>query len=171
MNKIGINQCKDILDSFAWDSTGYEESAGIRAREREDSHVFYFRDWFNIVTGKGLRAGRCFRIYENSFSRKWTILDEYANVSFSEAWDEDFAGRYERCKHGERIRKAEEKRLLLEQIEKEQLIAKEVKKYTNLGKEYNQTSLYDTIQDCLDNGEELIVEPSKLLKTLSYFES
>lgn len=81
MNKIGEKQCKDILSSFAWDSTGYEESSDIRAREREDSHIFYFRDWFNIVTDRGLREGRCFRIYENSFSRKRNKFDEDGCVS------------------------------------------------------------------------------------------
>ena len=81
MNKIGENQCKDILSSFAWDSTGYEESSGIRAREREDSHIWYFRDWFNIVTDRGLREGRCFRIYQNSFSEKRNKFDEDGEVS------------------------------------------------------------------------------------------
>lgn len=81
MNIIGEKQCEDILSSFAWDSTGYEESSGIRARERKDSHIFYFRDWFNIVTARGLREGRCFRIYENSFSRKRNKFDEDGCVS------------------------------------------------------------------------------------------
>jgi len=81
MNYIGQRQCEDILSSFAWDSTGYEESSGIKARERKDSHVFYFRDWFNIVTDRGLREGRCFRIYENSFSRKRNKFDEPGCVS------------------------------------------------------------------------------------------
>lgn len=81
MNYIGQRQCEDILNSFAWDSTGYEESAGIRAREREDSHVFYFRDWFNIVTARGLRKGRCYRIYQNSFSEKRDKFDEDGCVS------------------------------------------------------------------------------------------
>lgn len=81
MNYIGQRQCEDILNSFAWDSTGYEESAGIRAREREDSHVFYLRDWFNIVTARGLRKGRCYRIYQNSFSEKRDKFDEDGCVS------------------------------------------------------------------------------------------
>jgi hypothetical protein len=81
MNKIGKNQCQDILDSFAWDSTGYEESRGIRAREREDSHIFYFRDWFNIVTARGLREGRCFQNYKNSFSEKKNKFREPGCVS------------------------------------------------------------------------------------------
>lgn len=81
MNKIGENQCKDILDSFGWDSTGYEESSGVRAREREDSHIFYFRDWFNIVTARGLRAGRCYKIYENSFAPKRDLFTEDGIVS------------------------------------------------------------------------------------------
>lgn len=81
MNNIGEKQCEDILSSFAWDSTDHEESSGIRAREREDSHIFYFRDWFNIVTDRGLREGRCIHIHENSFSRKWTKMNEDGCVS------------------------------------------------------------------------------------------
>lgn len=81
MNIIGKNQCLDILNSFAWDSTGYEESSGVRAREREDSHVFYFRDWFNIVTERGLREARCFKIYQNGFAPKRTKFDEDGCVS------------------------------------------------------------------------------------------
>ena len=153
MNKIGENQCKDILSSFAWDSTGYEESPGIRARERKDSHIFYFRDWFNIVTVRGLREGRCFRIYQNSFSEKRDLFDENGNVSLGAmSWKGGPAGRFARIEYGERIRK---------EWEEKRLIAKQVKKYTNLGEEYNQTSLYDTIQECLDNGEDLLIEPTK----------
>jgi len=82
MNKIGENQCKDILDSFAWDSTGYEESSGIRAREREDSHVFYFRDWFNIVTKQGWIAERHrLRTYQRGFGPNINKIDEPGNVS------------------------------------------------------------------------------------------
>ena len=151
MNKIGINQCKDILDSFAWDSTGYEDCRGIRAREREDSHIFYFRDWFNIVTDRGLREGRCFKIYENSAPRD--LFVEYGNVSLcAKSWGEGIGGRIARCEYGDRMRK---------EWEEERLIAKEVKKCTNYGKEYNQNSLYDTVEDCLANGEDLLVEPSK----------
>ena len=142
MNKIGENQCKDILSSFAWDSTGYEDSPGIRARERKDSHVFYFRDWFNIVTDRGLREWYHFKPHFNSFSEKRDKFDE-DEVSLCakvrNMFDDD--------------RSAESSQ--------ERLIAKQVKKYTNLGEEYNQTSLYDTIQECLDNGEDLLIEPTK----------
>ena len=153
MNKIGINQCKDILSSFAWDSTGYEESAGIRAREREDSHIFYFRDWFNIVTARGLGEGRVYNIYQNSFAPKRTIFTEDGNVSLCAlSWEVDLDGRFARCKYGDRIRKEQEEK---------RLIAKEVKKCTNLGEDYNRESLYDTVEDCLANGEDLVIEPSK----------
>lgn len=81
MNKIGKKQNEDILDSFSWDSTGHEESNVIRKKERADSHIFYFRDWFNIMTARGLREGRCYRIYENSFSREISKFDEDGNVS------------------------------------------------------------------------------------------
>ena len=80
MNKIGENQCNDILNSFAWDSTGHKESRYIRALERQDSHIFYFRDWFNIMTGRGLQEGRIFRIYQNS-NRSRNLFDEYGRVS------------------------------------------------------------------------------------------
>ena len=144
MNKIGENQCKDILSSFAWDSTGYEDCPGIRAREREDSHVFYFRDWFNIVTDRGLREWYHFKPHFNSFSEKRDKFDEDGEVSLCakvrNMFDDDRSS---------------------ESSQKERLIAKQVKKYTNLGEEYNQTSLYDTIQECLDNGEDLLIEPTK----------
>lgn len=151
MNKIGENQCRDILGSFAWDSTGYEESSGIRAREREDSHVFYFRDWFNMVSDRGLREGRCFKIYENSVPRD--LFVEYGNVSLCEkAWDSGIAGRIARCEYGDRMRK---------EWEEKRLIAKQIKKQTYLGEEHARESLYDTIEECLASGEELIIDEGK----------
>ncbi|MBO5971082.1 MAG: hypothetical protein J6S14_21615 [Clostridia bacterium] len=81
MNKIGAGQCDDILDSFASDSSGLEETSNVRARERRDSHIFFFRDWYNIMTARGLREGRYFRIYENSFSRKRSRFDEAGRIS------------------------------------------------------------------------------------------
>ena len=82
MNKIGENNCKDILDSFAWDSTGYEESSGIRAREREDSHIWYFRDWFNIVSERGWKKeGLRLRTYQRGFAPKINKFDEPGNGS------------------------------------------------------------------------------------------
>ena len=151
MNKIGDNQCKDILDSFAWDSTGYDESPGIRARERKDSHVFYFRDWFNIVSDRGLREGRCFKIYENSVRRN--LFVEYGNVSLcAKSWDKAIAGRIARCEYGDRMRK---------EWEEKRLIAKQIKKQTYLGEEHARESLYDTIEECLANGEELVIAEGK----------
>lgn len=158
MNKIGINQCKDILDSFAWDSTGYEESSGVRAREREDSHIFYFRDWFNIVTARGLREGRCFNQNTNSFSCKRNKFDEDGDVSLCSKVRKVM---FDNCSAGSSQNKKAKSKSSAKSSKKERLIAKEVKKCTNLGKEYNQTSLYDTIEDCLQNGEHLIIEPSK----------
>ena len=81
MNKIGQSQVNDILDSFVSDSSGYQESNLIRARERRDSHIFYFRDWYKIVTKEGARESRGFKIYMNSFSWKRTRFDEYGRVS------------------------------------------------------------------------------------------
>ena len=146
MNKIGENQCKDILDSFAWDSTGYEESSGIRAREREDSHVFYFRDWFNIVTARGLREGRCFRIYENCGFRKRDLFDEPGIISLC-ARDLDDNG----------YRKVSENRS--NHVKK--TVKKQVKKQTYLGEEHARESLYDTIEECLESGEELVIAEGK----------
>jgi len=217
MNKIGENQCRDILDSFAWDSTGYKESAGIRAREREDSHIFYFRDWFNIVTGNGLREGRIMKIYQNTFGSR-TKNEEDANVILC-CNPFDFDTYYILCR--EKSREERKKRLLAEYyirgifspgyfdvqgykqcktyadtinfldnyedvdralvpkdlviyekdrhgelipkgvVKDERLIAKQVRRCTNLGEDYNRESLYDTVEDYLQNGEDLVIEPSK----------
>lgn len=82
MNKIGEKQIEDILNSFFWDSTGYPESSGIRAREREDSHIFYNRDWFNIVTAKGWREEtNRLRTYQRGFAPKLNKFDELGRVS------------------------------------------------------------------------------------------
>ena len=81
MNRIGAGQCDGILDSFAADSSGLEETSNVRARERRDSHIFYFRDWYNIMIARGLREGRYRRIYENSFSRKLSRFDESGRIS------------------------------------------------------------------------------------------
>ena len=81
MNKIGKEQCEDILNSFASDSAGMQETSNVRARERRDSHIFYFRDWYNILTVRGLQVSRCYRIYENSFSRKRNRFDEGGRIS------------------------------------------------------------------------------------------
>ena len=81
MNMIGSGQCDDILDSFAADSTGLEETSNVRARERRDSHIFFFRDWYNIMTARGLREGRRFLIYNNTFSGKKSIFNEPGRIS------------------------------------------------------------------------------------------
>ena len=81
MNKLCKKQCEDILDSFASDSSGLPETNYVRALERKDSHVFFFRDWYNIMTVRGLQESKCFRIYENSFSRKRNRFDEGGCIS------------------------------------------------------------------------------------------
>lgn len=43
----------------------------------------------------------------------------------------------------------------------ESLIQKDIKKHTDLGEEYNRTSFYDTIDECLIDGEDLIVDQTK----------
>ncbi len=233
MNKIGINQCKDILDSFAWDSTGHAESPGIKARERADSHIFYFRDWFNIVTDRGLRESKFFNQNKNSFSEKRNNFNEPGKVSLcildrerlaSLRWKEEpqfWAKLFNQLKYTREQRERslltyltnlnysnsllkkfldiyfyietyskeesaqflakcyeqnermfyEKQQLKANAVKKsesltkssieERLIAKAVKKRTNYGKEYNQNSLYDTVEDCLANGEDLVFEPSK----------
>ena len=45
--------------------------------------------------------------------------------------------------------------------EKERLIAKQIKTYTNLGEEYNRNSFVDTILECMENNEELLVDCTK----------
>lgn len=49
------------------------------------------------------------------------------------------------------------------QAENERLIAKDIKSHTNLGAEYNRTSFYDTIDECLMDGEDLIIDKTKSL--------
>lgn len=93
MNTIGENQCKDILDSFAWDSTGHEEDNITRKKERADSHIFFFRDWFNIMTLRGLSEGIVFRIYNNTFGSR-SKFEEDGNVSLC---DFDRQGYAEAC--------------------------------------------------------------------------
>ena len=41
------------------------------------------------------------------------------------------------------------------------LIKKEIKAHTDLGEEFNRTSFYDTISECIELGEDLIVDTSK----------
>ena len=144
MNKIAINQCLDILDSFAWDSTGYEESSDVRARERQDSHIFYFRDWFNIVTDKGLRDGRCFQIYKNSFSENMDKFREPGCVSLCIIEREMFKDdEPERRAIAEKEKQAEKKkRLQLKKLE-------------------NTESLLNTIEECLESGENIIFVKGK----------
>ena len=81
MNKIGEEQCEDILSSFGWDSTGHEETNITRKKERADSHIFFFRDWFNIMTARGLGEARGFKQYKNSFSEKRNKFSEDGDVS------------------------------------------------------------------------------------------
>lgn len=162
MNTIAKKQCLDILSSFAWDSTGYEESSGIRAREREDSHVFYFRDWFNIVTARGLREGRCYKIYQNGFAPKRDKFTEDGCVSLCAKTRDLFEVSED---HFEDSEDKEEKR---KQAEKEKLL--------QLKKLENTESLLDTIDECLQSGENLIFikgkeeDAQKLVDYFNYLE-
>ena len=214
MNEIGTKQCDDILNSFTWDSTGHPETNVVRKKERADSHIFFFRDWFNIMTARGLGAGRFYKIYDNTFGargkfeedgnvslcdfdrheyaeacspkrpkvdRKLFLADYYVYKNSAQYFDiegyKKLKTKQERIKF---LNKYEDMGMILVPkdlvvyekdeygvlvpkgvIKEERLIAKEVKKCTNYGEEYNQTSLYDTIEDCLANGENLVVEPSK----------
>ena len=81
MNTLCRKQCCDILGSFASDSSGLPETSSVRVRERRDSHIFYFRDWHNIRTPRGVQESRYYRIYENSFSRKRNRFDEGGRIS------------------------------------------------------------------------------------------
>ena len=78
---MNISQCEDILGSFDSDSTDLPETSRVRAKEWQDSHVFYFRDWLNIMTTRGLERSRFYRICENSFSRKRNRFDEPGQVA------------------------------------------------------------------------------------------
>lgn len=81
MNTIGCKQCDDVLNSFTWDSTGHPETNVTRKKERADSHIFYFRDWFNIMTARGLGEARCYKIYMNSFPGARGKFDEDGDIS------------------------------------------------------------------------------------------
>lgn len=183
MNTIAKNQCLDILSSFAWDSTGYEESSDIRAREREDSHIFYFRDWFNIVTDRGLREGRCFGIYRNGFAPKRDKFTEDGCVSLCwlsrEFLESDETREKRRIEAEERGMSAEERKRRAEkrkQAEEEKRKQAENEKLLQLKKLENTESLLDTIDECLQSGENLIFikgkeeDAQKLVDYFNYLE-
>lgn len=80
MNNLCKNRCMDILDSFKSDSTGRPNTSAVRAEEKHDSHIFYFEDWYSIITVEGLLDERYRKIYNNSFSEKRNLFDEPAHI-------------------------------------------------------------------------------------------
>ena len=81
MNYIAEVQCDDIQGSFGSDSTGLEESSEVRARERKDSHIFYFNHRYKIMTARGMQESRYYNTYENAFSKNRNYFDESCKVS------------------------------------------------------------------------------------------
>ena len=80
MNDLCKNRCMDILDSFKSDSTGRPNTSAVRVEERYDSHIYYFDDWYSIITVEGLLDERYRKIYNNSFSEKRNLFDEPAHI-------------------------------------------------------------------------------------------
>ena len=76
MNLIAKSLYTDVLSSFKSDSTGLKESSAVRAKEKKDSHIFYFKDLHKIMTGRVRTESRLSQNYQNSFSRRRSLRDE-----------------------------------------------------------------------------------------------
>lgn len=83
MNNIARRLSNDILNSFNSDSSGLLESSVVRAKEKKDSHIFYFRDRYKIMTFRARIESRLAKTYENAFSRKRSRWDEPGRVSLT----------------------------------------------------------------------------------------
>lgn len=76
MNLIAKSLCSDVLQSFKSDSSGLKESSAVRAMEKRDSHIFYFKDLHKIMTARVRAESRYYKTYQNAFSRRRSLLDE-----------------------------------------------------------------------------------------------
>lgn len=47
---------------------------------------------------------------------------------------------------------------IITKLQKLTLIQKDIKKHTDWGEEYNRESFYDTIEECLMNGDTLLID-------------
>lgn len=83
MNKIAKEKCENILASFRSDSSGLLESRAVRAKERMDSHIFYFQDLYKIITPRVRQESWYYRTYDNSFSKKRSLFDESGRGSLN----------------------------------------------------------------------------------------
>lgn len=68
INNIARRLSNDILNSFGSDSSGLLESSVVRAKEKKDSHIFYFRDRYKIMTVRARQESRWEKTYESAFS-------------------------------------------------------------------------------------------------------
>ena len=75
MNNLAKNQIEDIMNSFDVDSSGLLQTSVVRARERRMSHIFFFRDWYNIMTIQGLNLSRAYKIYDNTFGKRNVFIE------------------------------------------------------------------------------------------------
>lgn len=83
MNNIAKSLYKEVMGSFKSDSSNLEETRGVRAMERKDSHIFYFRDMHKVLSAKVLLEGRLYKLCENSFSRQINTIEERCKVSLN----------------------------------------------------------------------------------------
>jgi len=209
MNKIGENQVDDVLGSFEYDSAGQEESDVTRKKERQDSHIFLFRDYYNIRTYDGVLNTSFLEPQKNTFGcrKRWQeehvvslttfdrgafqklrsendkaqflvnffnreryskakreryIINYFAHQSFyNEEMMEEFLTKYFAI---ENYTKEERTRFSAKCYTNEQVASldtQELEKYTNLGEEYNMSSLIYTIEEHLESGEQLIIAEGK----------
>ena len=86
MIKTAKERSYDILRSFKSDSTNQPNTCKIRANELSDSPSAKYK-WFDggnkLTTVSGRRRNRYYGIYENSFSKQKSLLDEPARISLS----------------------------------------------------------------------------------------
>lgn len=83
MNLIAKSLCSDVLRSFKSDSSGLKESSAVRAMEKRDSHIFYFKDLHKIMTARVRAESRLNKTYQNSFSRSRSLLEENGRGSLT----------------------------------------------------------------------------------------
>ena len=83
MNEIAKCLCNDVLRSFKSNSSGLKESSAVRAIEKRDSHIFYFKDLHKIMTARVRRESRYNKTYQNSFSRSRSLHDEHGRGSLT----------------------------------------------------------------------------------------
>ncbi len=81
MNNIAKSLCQDVLNSFHSNSAGLKESSAVRAMEKRDSHIFYFKDLHKILTARVRAESRRNKTYMSSFAPIHTFDNEHARGS------------------------------------------------------------------------------------------